>query len=180
MLTPSRTGLFPSSTQKKIQVDYSKAAIGRRRSSHGPSPLGRTVSTPSSPVGSKLLQRPLRTGSSGPNNDKENASATSTSHADTSSSDDGSKQMAKTPPRLATEGRVASNVAIPTARTATSTDNSEEEDTYEDELDGLIAEFREWKSDMKDTMDDFKMQLDELQKDYFRTLRAIPTDIIAD
>lgn len=106
--------------------------------------------------------------------------------------------MAKTPPRLATEGRVASNVAIPTARTATSTDNSEEEDTYEDELDGLIAEFREWKSDMKDTMDDFKMQLDELQKDYFRcatcsraevsthledhhrTLRAIPTDIIAD
>ena len=76
MLTPSRTGLFPAPTQKATRVDYSKARASqntgivctenelqpstlRRRSSHGPSPLGRTVSTPPSPVVSKPSRRPL-------------------------------------------------------------------------------------------------------------------------
>ena len=49
-----------------------------------------------------------------------------------------------------------------------STDNSEAEDTYEDELDKLIEGFREWKNDMKDTIDDFKRQLSDLQGEFSR------------
>lgn len=108
---------------------------------------------------------------SGPKGDKENASATSASYAaDASSNDESSKSVGphqgdKTSPRPVTKGRLSSDV--PGAAT-TSTDTSEVEDTYEDELDTLIEEFRGWKNDMKDTIDDFKRQLSDLQGEFSR------------
>ena len=137
---------------------------------------------------------------SGTKGDKENTSSTSTSFAtDASSNGDASRaedhcQDVKTFAQAMTKGEAESSAI---GAVATSTDNSEEEDTYEDELDKLIVEFREWKSDMKDTIDDFKRQLNDLQGDFSRcatysqigvsayqehrgrTLRAIPTDVIA-
>ena len=132
--------------------------------------------------------------------DKENTSSTSTSFATDASNDDASRaedhcQDVKTFAQAMAKGEAESSAI---GAVATSTDNSEEEAyTYEDELDKLIVEFREWKNDMKDTIDDFKRQLNDLQGDFSRcatcsqvgvsayqehcgrTLRAIPTDVIA-
>ena len=73
--------------------------------------------------------------------------------------------MDKTSSQLLSKDASTSDVSG--AATA-STENSEEEETYEDELDKLIEEFREWKNDMKETIDDFKRQLSNLQGNFSR------------
>ncbi|TFY62635.1 hypothetical protein EVJ58_g3743 [Rhodofomes roseus] len=83
--------------------------------------------------------------------------------------------MANTP----FKGGHAVDLKTTSASTVNETGDAEDEDAPEDELDQLLEEFRGWKLDMKHLMEDFKAQLDELQEDFSKTLRAIPTDVAA-
>jgi len=115
--------------------------------------------------------------------EKEKSSATSVSASDRSLDHEASKHerpsnVVGEPCRLAAKeenNAVHSNTTVMSPRKI---EFAEDEDTHEAELDRLIEEFREWKFDMKNLAEAFKRQLDDLQEEFSRTLRAIPTDTV--